>query len=71
MKNQLFGWQVFWIGDLYDTGKTNYESMFHGTRAKARNQMRNMKAQPWAFKKVFMTRVVIDSMGRTRWEKAR
>lgn len=66
----LIGWEVFWVADLYDTGNRVYQSMRHGTRAEARDQMRNMKAQPWTFKTVFMTRVSHDR-GRTIWERAR
>lgn len=68
----LIGWEVFWIADLYDTGNRAYKSMRHGTRAEARDQMRKMKAQPWTFKTVFMTRVTWDhTNGRTVWSKAR
>lgn len=70
MKKQLLGWEVFWISDLYDLGKTEYTSMRFPNREAARTQMRGLKAQPWAFKKVFMCRVSHDR-GRTIWERAR
>lgn len=72
MKKTLIGWEVFYIADLYDIGKTKHECMRHDTRAEARDQMRGMKAQPWNFKTVFMCRVSFDpAKGRIVWEKAR
>lgn len=71
MKKTLIGWEVFWIVDLYDTGNHKHESMLHETRAKARDQMRKMKAQPWTFKCVFMTRVSVNEKSQVSWEQAR
>lgn len=71
MKKNIVGWEVFYIADLYDIGNTKFTSRFHPSRAKARDQMRRLKAQPWTFRSVFMCRVVNDNMGRVIWEKAR
>ena len=71
MKKNIIGWEVFYIADLYDIGKVAHQSMMHESRAKARDHMRKLKAQPWTFKSVFMCRVVNDNNGRISWEQVR
>lgn len=67
---EVIGWTVFYMADVYDVGYKTHEMMMHGTRSKARDQMRKMKAQPWAFSEVFMCRVVMVD-GQLRYERAR
>lgn len=70
MKKQLLGWQVFWVSTLYYVGKPKHQCMMHETRAKARDQIRKMKEQPWTFSKIFMCRVVVTEFGN-RYERVR